>query len=119
MSLLYFQILTIQGSIVPILWVVFWKKIRPHLRFFAWSLPLALIIGFGWDSLMGVWQVWEWINTSGPFIGVLPVEDMLFIVEIYLIPSTLALIFRDVSLLHRGQPDVVSRRPVPDAVAKD
>lgn len=95
MGFLYLEVLALQGSIVPILWALFWRYLKPYWKFFITTIPLALTVGFAWDTIMQIAGSWVWLNTVGIWVGVLPIEDLIFMLEIFTIPASCYLIFKE------------------------
>ena len=95
MGFLYLEVLIVQGAIVPIQWAAFWRYLKPYWNFFVWAIPLAMVVGFGWDTIMQLAGSWVWLSTIGIWVGVLPIEDMIFMVEIFMIPATCFLVIKE------------------------
>lgn len=67
------------------------KKKKLFIKVLKW-IPLMLIIGFIWDNIMAYFNVWVWGYDIGPFVWLVPFQDLIFIIEIFLIPALFTII---------------------------
>lgn len=96
-------LLTFFAGPTALLWLLFYKQLVKYKSIYMLLIAIGLIGGSLWDSL-AIWlNIWIWPEKCCvvPKVGVLPIEEFLFMIITPVYIATVTILMRD--LLARGR----------------